>query len=297
MYTAFYGLNADPFCLSPDPTFRFMHPSYRKAKVYMQYALQRAEGFVAVTGAPGTGKSTLIKELAGELRGSRINVATLANTQVSADDLLRLTAFAFGIAGDGLDKASLIRRLEMFLKEQLRRGRTNLLIVDEAQDLPLKALEQLRLLTNLEHNNIPLLQIFLVGQLQLLNMLRLDLMEQLRQRIIAACTLLPLELQDVESYVMHRLQVAGWKQDPLIEPSAYTFLYHFSGGLPRKLNQLCGRLLLYGFAENKHKLTAGDASHVIEEVRNEQLSFSPLDKPLNAINSPIHHLASVVNDL
>ena len=295
MYTAFYGLNCDPFCLSPDPKFRYIHPGYRKAKIYMQYALQRAEGFIAVTGAPGTGKSTLVKELVNELRNTAINTATLTNTLVDSDDLLRLAAYAFGVASDGADKATVIRRLEMFLKEQYRRGRRNLLVVDEAQDLPQKALEQLRLLTNLEHDNHPLLQIFLVGQPQLLDMLRLNVMEQLRQRIIAACTLQPLTLTEVQPYVMHRLQVAGWTQDPLIEPSAYTFLYHFSGGIPRALNQLCNRLLLHGFVENKHQLTARDASEVINELRREQLSFSPLEKASDATSAPTHYLASAAN--
>jgi general secretion pathway protein A len=295
MYTAFYGLNTDPFCLSPDPKFRFMHPSYQKAKVYMQYALQRAEGFISITGAPGTGKSTLVKELVSDLRNTNINVATLTNTQLGADDLLRLTSYTFGIDQSGADKATVILRLERFLKEQYRRGRRNLLIVDEAQDLPQKSLEQLRLLTNLEQDNYPLLQIFLVGQPQLLNVLRLDVMEQLLQRIIAACALQPLTPQEIEPYVLHRLRIAGWKQDPVIEPGAYTFLYHFSGGLPRKLNQLCSRLLLFGFVENKHQLTAGDASLVIDELRREQLSFSPLEHTANTVKSPIHHLASVVN--
>jgi general secretion pathway protein A len=295
MYTAFYGLNADPFCLSPDPRFRFMHPSYHKAKVYMQYALQRAEGFVCITGSPGSGKSTLVKEIVNDLRNTKVNVVTLTNTQLGADDLLRLTAYAYGIAADGLDKATLILRLESFLKQQHRRGRKNLLIVDEAQDLPRKSLEQLRLLTNLEQDNYPLLQIFLVGQPQLLDLLRVDVMEHLRQRVIAACTLQPLEPQEVQPYVLHRLQVAGWKEDPLIETSAYPFLYHFSSGLPRMLNQLCSRLLLHGFVENKHTLTANDASRVIDELRKEQLSFSPLDKSVRAISPLISPPISVAN--
>lgn len=295
MYTGFYGLDSDPFCLSPDPKFRFLHPSYRKAKVYMQYALQRAEGFIAIIGAPGTGKSTLVKELVNELRNSKINVATLANTQVSAHDLLRLTDYAFGIPNEGMDNATALHRLEVYLSQQFRRGVKNLLIVDEAQDLPQKSLEQLRLLTNLEHNNRPLLQIFLVGQPQLLNVLRLDLMEQLRQRIIASCELQPLTPQEIEPYVLHRLQVAGWKQDPLVEPGVFTFLYHFSGGVPRRLNQLCSRLLLHGFVEEKHVLTTGDTSHVIDELRKEQLSFSPLSKPATS-HSPTHKLVSVANN-
>ena len=295
MYTGFYGLSTDPFCLSPDPKFRFMHPSYRKAKVYMLYALQRAEGFVSITGAPGTGKSTLVKELVSELSNSKINLVTLTSTQVGADDVLRLIAYAFGITNEGLNKASVLRRLELLLRDQYHRGRKNLLIVDEAQDLPQKSLEELRLLTNMEQDNYPLLQIFLVGQQQLLRLLNQDSMEQLRQRIVASCALQPLSLTDIEPYVLHRLQVAGWKHDPIIEPSAYTFLYHFSGGVPRNINQICSRLLLHGFVEDKHLLSANDASLVIDELRQEQPGFSPFHQSSNDISSPIDHFTSVAN--
>jgi putative secretion ATPase (PEP-CTERM system associated) len=297
MYTGFYQLSTDPFCLSPDPRFLFSHPSYRKAKAYMLYALQRAEGIVVVTGAPGTGKTTLIKELLSEHADTKFNIAKLVSTQVSANDLLRLIAYAFGIANEGMDKATLLRRLELYLTQQHREGWRNLLIVDEAQDLPKNALEELRLLTNLEQDNSPLLQVFLVGQEHLLNVVRLEVMEQLKQRIIAACQLKPLTATEIENYVFHRLRVAGWKQDPVIDHSVFPYLYHFSKGIPRKINQICSRLLLHGFVENKHELNAGDVSEVISELKSEQLSFSllPSDDDIEP-SEPANPMFTVYNN-
>lgn len=270
MYAEYYGLSTDPFCLSPDPRFRLMHPSYRKAKAYMQYALSRAEGFILVTGAPGTGKTTLIKDMLDELHSTNINVAKLVSTHVDADDLLRLTAYGFGIANVGEHKATVIRQLEEYLEGQCQLQRKNLLIVDEAQDLSPNALEELRLLTNLEQTNQPILQIFLVGQQQLLNLVRLKNMEQLNQRIIAACTLKPLLREHVQPYVVHRLRVVGWEHDPSIDPGVFPLLHRLSEGIPRKINQLCSRLLLLGYVENKHHLGVGDVLKVKEELRKEQ---------------------------
>ena len=284
MYTGFYHFNSDPFCLSPDPRFRFSHPSYGKAKAYMLYALQRAEGFVVVTGAPGTGKTTLIKEIVGQLNNN-CNVVQLVSTRLSANDLLRSIAYSFGIANEGMDKATLLRRMQLYLCEQDRMQRRTLLIVDEAQDLSQNALEELRLLTNLEQNNRPLLQIFLVGQKQLFRIMQLEVMEQLKQRIIAACELKPLGTQEIERYVFHRLQVAGWKQDPAIDRNIFPHLKHFSKGVPRKINQILSRLFLHGFVEDKHYLSAGDFSEIISELKAERLSMS-LFQPSNADDSP-----------
>lgn len=296
MYTGFYGLTTDPFCLSPDPRFRFMHPSYRKAKAYMQYALHRAEGFILVTGVPGTGKTTLVKEMLDELHHTNINIAKLVSTQVGADDLLRLTAYGFGISEIGEHKASIIRQLEVFLEEQYRLRRRNLLIVDEAQDLSPKALEELRLLTNLEQTDQPILQIFLVGQQQLLNLVRLSNMEQLNQRIIAACTLQPLSREQVMAYVLHRLRTAGWKkQNPKLESRIFPLLHRFSQGIPRRINQLCSRLFLHGYVESKHHLTVGDVIQVIEELRTEQFRLVRQDHTREEISAPGIYPVSVSN--
>ena len=283
MYTGFYRLNSDPFCLSADPRFRFTHPSYSKAKAYMLYAMQRAEGFVVITGSPGTGKTTLIKDIIAQL-DSYCTVAQLVSTRLSANDLLRSVAYSFGIENEQLDKASLLRRLQLYLEGQHRLRRRTLLIVDEAQDLSKGALEELRLLTNLERNNQPLLQIFLVGQSQLLRLMQLDIMEQLKQRVIAACSLKTLNAIEIERYVFHRLRVSGWKQDPALDQNVFPHLKYYSEGVPRKINQIMSRLFLHGFVEDKHKLSAGDFSEIISELNSERLSMSIL-KSVPATNT------------
>lgn len=262
----------------------------------MQYALQRAEGFVLITGTPGTGKTTLIKEIVDELKDSSIKIAKVVSSQVSANDLLRLISYSLGVDSENKDKATLIRHLELYFVEQLRHQQRTLLIVDEAQALPKHALEELRLLTNLEYNDKPLLQVFLVGQPQLLNIVRLDVMEQLRQRIIAASILHPLKSDQIEAYVMHRLRIAGWQQDPVLDSSVFPFLYHFSQGIPRRINQICSRLLLHGYVEGKHALDGNDATAVIEELRSEQLNISPWTSQQNGKNSNHNpHLAVIKN--
>ena len=152
----------------------------------MLFALQRAEGFVVISGAPGSGKTTLVKEITNEHYNTNFTIAKLVSTQIGANDLLQLIAYSLGIVKEGMNKATLLRHLEMHLAEQYRIRRRTILIVDEAQDLPKTSLEELRLLTNLERNNQPLLQVFLVGQKQLFNILQLEVMEQLKQRILAA---------------------------------------------------------------------------------------------------------------
>ena len=201
MYEQFYGLREEPFRLSPDSRMCFMHPSYSKAKAYMQYALQRKEGFVMVTGRPGTGKTTLINDITARLASQGHLHAALTSTQIGADDLLRLTVLKFGLSGDTHYKAELIHRLENYLFRLHREGRRPLLIIDEAQDLAASALEELRLLTNLQKDNQPLLQIFLVGQEELRETILAPGLEQLHQRIVAACHLSPLTPEGTKDYI------------------------------------------------------------------------------------------------
>ena len=271
MYNSFYQLKTDPFRLSPDPRFCFRHQGYRKARSYMLFALHRGEGFVVVTGRPGTGKSTLIEDLLGGLKGKPIVQATLVSTQLQADDLLRMVAYNLGIKSVGGDKASVLSRLTEFFLESRQRGRQVLLIVDEAQDLPANALEELRLLTNLQTDSQPLLQIFLVGQEALGDMIRARGMEQLHQRIIAACHLGLLDGDETRDYIRHRLSRAGWWGDPCITDAAFLLIHRFSGGIPRRINLICSRLFLHGSVEEKHELRVEDVRSVVSELRDEGL--------------------------
>jgi putative secretion ATPase (PEP-CTERM system associated) len=271
MYEAFYGFKQEPFRLSPDSDMCFAHASYKKARSYMQYALQRREGFVMVTGRPGTGKSTLVADMAAELVSQGHVFASLTCTQVEADDLLRLVVLKFGLRAPDDSKANLINDLESYFLRLHREGRRPLLIIDEAQDLPASALEELRLLTNMQVDNQPLLQIFLVGQEELRATVTQPGLEQLHQRIVAACHLRPLEVEATEAYIKHRLERVGWQGDPALEDAIFPLIHEFSLGIPRLINQVCSRLLLQGMVEEKHQLGVADVESVLEDLGEEQL--------------------------
>ena len=272
MYELFYNLQAEPFRLSPDHRFCFNHRSYAKAKSYMQYAFHRAEGFVMITGRPGTGKTTLVNDLVDSLSPSDVSVAMLVSTQLDAHDLLRMVAYSFGLDGDLPHKAMIIQQLTRLLTNHYKEGRRALLIIDEAQDLSVSALEELRLLTNLQLNSQPLLQIFLLGQEELKDLVHGPNMEQVHQRLVAAYDLEALKENETKQYIKHRLDQVGWKGDPAISEAVYPIIYKFSHGIPRRINLFCSRLFLHGSVEEKHKLAVVDAKIVIHELQLENLA-------------------------
>jgi general secretion pathway protein A len=300
MYEEFYGFSEEPFRLSPDSRICFGHPSYKKAKAYMQYALHRGEGFVMVTGQPGTGKSTLISDLTTDLSDSNVVVSKLACTQLQADDLLRLVVLHFGLDGQVEHKALLLHNLSDYLQRLHREGKRPLLIIDEAQDLSTTALEELRLLTNLQHNNHPMLQIFLVGQEGLRDMVLSPQLEQLHQRIIAACHLEPLNADATIGYIKFRLRKFGWKEDPVFDHGIFPYIHKYSQGIPRLVNMICSRMLLHGMVEELHKLDVDDIRSVIDGLSQEQLlpnatsSELPEVKP-DPVAPPHSHTAEVIN--
>jgi type II secretory pathway predicted ATPase ExeA len=275
MYQQYYGLSGDPFRLSPDHAFCYRHPSFAKGRAYMQYALQAAEGFVVITGAPGMGKTTLISDLLADYGPSDYLVAMLVNTMLKANDILRSTAYEFGIDVQGLDTATVLQRLKQLFVQSHAAGRPPLLVVDEAQNLSLDALEELRLLTNLQSQGKPLLQIFLVGQEGLRDKLQDPKLEQLRQRVTAAAHLYPLSQEQTAAYVIHRLRVVGWDNNPRIRASVLPVIEAACQGVPRRINQFCSRLLLHGAVEEKSVLNADDANMVFQELAEERLSRVP----------------------
>jgi len=263
----YYQLSTEPFKLTPDPRFVFAHRSYRKAHAYMQHMLEQGDGFLIVTGRSGTGKTTLVENFLAGLKSGNVLTATLVSTQLEADDLLRMVAYAFGIEARGLDKATLLCKLEKFL---IHRPHA-LLIIDEAQNLSEAALEEVRMLTNLHVKSHPLLQIFLLGHEDLQQRLHTLGMEQLHQRLMAACDLEPLNLQETRDYVLHRLGCAGWRGDPTISNAAFVLIHRFSQGLPRYISKLCERLFLHGAVEQRHRLDVNDLMTVLQEMQGELL--------------------------
>ncbi|MFZ0788816.1 MAG: AAA family ATPase, partial [Chromatiaceae bacterium] len=271
MYDSYYGFSQAPFGLSPDVYFCYPHRSYLRAKAYMQYALHRGEGFVVVTGRPGTGKTTLIQDLLRDLGSRHQLVARIDSTQLDADDLLRLVTYSFGLKSQGFDKATLIQSLREFLLGRTAIEGKAILIVDEAQNLSSGALEELRLITNLQHGANPLAQIFLIGQETLRDLVRHPSLEQLHQRIVAACHLEPLDLLETRAYIRHRLLLAGWSGNPVYTADALRLIFDASGGVPRLINKVCDRLMLHGSLEECSTLTGEDTRLVLREFREEFL--------------------------
>ena len=272
MYEVFYNLKAEPFRLSPDHKFCFEHKSYAKARAYIAYAFKRAEGFVMITGRPGTGKTTLIGELVESFAKDRVFTANLVCTQMDADDLLKTVAYSFGIGSAKLDKAELLQRLTILFHRWHREGRRALLIVDEAQDLSSSAMEELRLLTNIQISGQPLLQIFLLGQPELKDLILSPPMEQVHQRIVAATHIDGLEADETEAYVIHRLLAVGWHGNPAIDRAIFPVIHRFSEGVPRRINLICSRLILLGSVEQRHAIELEDVRVVISELQAENLA-------------------------
>jgi len=272
VYEKFYQFSAEPFRLSPDHAFAYAHKGYNKARAYLTYAFLRAEGFVMITGRPGTGKTTLIGSLISELAGEAVSIANLVCTQLQADALLKLVAYDFGISTTVVEKGDLLQQLTQQLKRWHRDGRRALLIVDEAQDLSVGAMEELRLLTNIQIDARPLLQIFLLGQPELRELILDPRMEQVHQRIIAATHLKALASDETEAYIRHRLGVARWRGDPVFSKAIYPLIFRFSEGIPRRINLICSRLLLHCAVEQRHQVRVADLQTVIEELLDENLA-------------------------
>ena len=265
MYEAYYQFQAKPFQLSPDPRFFYSSRGHRRAMAYLVYGVHQGEGFIVITGEIGAGKTMLAGTLARKLTSGNLVLAQVVSTQLMADDMVRMVAGAFGVPQDN-SKAVLLNRMEQFLLLCQRQGKRALLIVDEAQNLPAASVEELRMLSNYVSATRPLLQTFLLGQPEFRRTLQSPEMEQLRQRIIASCHLGPLDRTETEAYIVHRLQTVGWQGDPSFSEEAYADIHQFTGGIPRKINILCDRLLLLGRLDELHAFTGKEVAKVIEEL-------------------------------
>ncbi|TPW15338.1 MAG: gspA [Halothiobacillaceae bacterium] len=269
MYQAFYKLTGKPFQLTPDPNFFFASEVHARALAYLRYGLHQAQGFVVVTGDPGTGKSMLAQTVLRDLPKQQVMVGTLTNTFLDPDDILRAVVNAFGLQFSQSSKAELIIRFQTFLTQQSRMGKQVLLMVDEAQNLPRAALEELRMLSNFQDGNKMLLQTFLIGQQQLRHTLADPELAQLSQRIIAGCHLRPLNAEETRKYVECRLKAVAWRGDPSLTGEALALIHQGSKGFPRMTNVLCDRLLLAAFLEEKHEITGDLVRSVLEELGSE----------------------------
>jgi len=269
MYTEFYNLTGQPFQLTPDPRFFFGSSVHKRAMAHLMFGLNQGEGFIVITGDVGAGKTTLMGYLLSTLDSAQYVSASLVTTQLAADDVLRMVASAFGIDQENADKATLLRRLEAFCQANYRDGKHCLLLIDEVQNLSFTALEELRMLSNFQIEGTALVQSILLGQPQFRRTLASSDLDQLRQRVIASYHLGPISAQETREYVRHRLTAVGWANDPVLSEDAYTEIYRQTGGVPRKINVLSSRLLLYGFLEERHELDGTAVSQVADDLRQE----------------------------
>lgn len=275
MFLEHYGLNGQPFRLGPDPRFYFDSRGHRKALAYLTYGLEQGEGFIIVTGEVGAGKTTLIEYLLTLLDGRRYVAAQVVTTQTGADDTLRMVAAAFGLESEDATKASLLTRLRGHFHKIHDSGRRALLIVDEVQNLSLPSIEELRMLSNFHVERRPLLQIVMVGQPQFRSVLAGADLEQLRQRVAASYHLGPLSRDETEGYVLHRLRIVGWTGKPSLTPQAFDSIHSHTAGVPRRINTLCSRLLLFGDLEQLERLDGAAVTQVAEEWRRELMADAP----------------------
>ncbi|MBK8323930.1 MAG: AAA family ATPase [Betaproteobacteria bacterium] len=271
MYESFYGFSAKPFQLNPDPSFYFASRQHKRAMAFVEYGVHQGEGFIVITGEVGAGKTTIVRNLLSKLDQGSIVATNLVSTQLEADDTLRMVVAGFGINTRDLPKADLLLELEACLAAHARDGRRCLLIVDEAQNLPPRALEELRMLSNFQLGNHALLQTFLVGQPEFRRIIRSPQFHQLRQRVIAASHIGPLEGDDTRHYIEHRLGRVGWKGLPTIGPEAFIAVHQASGGIPRRINLLVDRMLLAGYLKGDANFSAAMVREIAAEIDEETL--------------------------
>lgn len=276
MYEEFYQLSGKPFQLSPDARFFFNSSGHNRAMAYLRYGLRQGEGFIVITGGIGTGKSMLVANLFDEMAEENLVAAQLVSTQMGEDDVLRMVNASFGLSHENLSKAALLRNLEAFFRARRAEGKRVLLVVDEAQNLPRRSIEELRMLSNYQQDGEALLQSFLIGQAELRQTLQGSGMEQVRQRIIAGYHLRPLAHDEMQSYIEHRLQRVGWSGKPHIDDQAYERIYKATGGVPRRVNTLVDRVLLYGALEELEEIEVSHVDTVVEEVSQEVGHSTPM---------------------
>ena len=293
MYCDFYNLRELPFQVSPDHRFFYAGSPHRRAEAYLTFGLGQGDGFIVVTGEIGAGKTTLIQHVLSNLTPAQRSVtAQVVTTQLDADGLIYMVASAFGMPQSGRNKALVLCELERFFQDRHRAGRRCLLFVDEVQNLSYTSLEELRMLSNFQLDGRGLLQICLVGQPEFKHTLAAPELEQLRQRVVSIFHLNPLNASDTRGYIEHRLQEAGWQGDPSFDDLAFELIHREAGGVPRSINLICNRLMLFGYLDESHEITGDMVREVIEEMRSEGLPALSAPAPEPLVSDPLPATAS-----
>jgi general secretion pathway protein A len=271
MYEAFFGLQDKPFSLTPNPKFVFYSQQYREAEGQLLYGINNREGFMLVTGQPGTGKTTLCRDLIEKFDPQSIRSALLFNPFLNAHEMLSALLSEFGVtAGPRESRKELLDRLNQFLLAQLVLGKSCVAIFDEAQHLSTEFLEQIRVLSNLETEQEKLLQIILVGQPELLDKIRTPGMAQLDQRVSIRCRLTHLNEEETDRYIHHRMNVAGARGQVRFEPKAITEIFQAAAGVPRLINLVTDRALLAAYTEQSRDVTPGHVRKGVQALQGEE---------------------------
>ncbi|MBI4765834.1 MAG: AAA family ATPase [Deltaproteobacteria bacterium] len=274
MYQRYFGLKEKPFKITPDPRFLYLSEKHAEALDHLTYGISQGEGFMVISGDVGTGKTTIIRSLLERLDDARIKTAIILNPLLQIEDLLKSILEDFGLSAKGNSKKELIDQLNLFLLSLNREGRKAVVIIDESQNLAPDLLEELRSLSNLETDQEKLLQIVLVGQLELLNMLNRPNLRQLKQRISVNYRLDPLSLKEMKEYISHRLSVAGFQGELAFSTRALRQVFKVSRGIPRLINLLCDRILLVLYLEQKMRVTPVHVRKAIESLSGGKSSYS-----------------------
>ena len=270
VYNNFYRFREAPFNITPDPRFLFFSERHREAFNHILFGIRERKGFIQITGEVGAGKTTVCRAILKEL-GPTYRTALILNPCMTSSQLLRAVLTEFGLQPRRADRASSLEMLNEFLLPEAIIGNDVVLFIDEAQDLDLDLLEQVRLLSNLETDQTKLLQIVLLGQPELREKLERADLKQLRQRITVRYHLCPLSREETEAYIHHRLSVAGADGRPIFTPWAVRRIYGYSRGVPRLINAVCDKTLLCGYVTGTDRLTS---AHVKRAVRELEGTFS-----------------------
>lgn len=269
MYLDYYSLREKPFNLTPDPRFIYLSKNHREAFAHLLYGINNRAGFILLTGEVGSGKTTVLRSLLGQLDGDHYRTALIFNPCLSSPELIQNISREFAIQTYISTGTSLLDGLNPFLLQQNSEGRTVVLVIDEAQSLEAPVLEQIRLISNLETDRDKLIQIVLSGQPEFVNILKKKEMHQLSQRITVRYHLLPMDFEDTVAYINHRLEVAGAKSKNLFNKNALRLIYRYSRGLPRLINAACDRALLTGYTRDAARITLRIAGAGIKDMKGD----------------------------
>ena len=302
MYEAHFGFSSKPFQLTPDPKFFYASSCHKKALYYLLYGLQQGEGFIVITGPIGTGKSTLASNILNTL-DSQIVATQLSASNLNPKELLEHISNCFGVnsevGSERVNKAHLIKDIESYLFQIHKSGRRALLIIDEAQNLSHSSLEELRLLSNYQVDNRPLLQTFLLGQEELRSKLQHPSLVQFQQRIIASFHLRSLDENETKQYVLHRLTQVGWTDKPAFTEQALSKMSQHTQGIPRKINIFMDRTLLMTFLEEKELVDTKVIEAVAQELKAEFEESPQSDSAAKSVPVDVDdiYLSELVQDI